>query len=413
MKNYLIRHGIVPLMALSALSLPAHGQSETQPMDHAAMGHASVQEQEKEKPVDHSAMQHGTAAGKQDTPPASPPAAAKPEHEAMGHMPMGQPSTMQQAAPSTPAGQGAMNHSGMAHGTAQEESAMPPMTAHQNMGPQGTRSNTNAPPTAEHAGMDHQNMQRGGMDMGAMQMGPMQGGKAPPDARDPAAYNEGARAAGLPGNAMADMAPFGRIMLDKLEAVSGDGERGQNIETEAWYGGDYNKAWLKADGERRSGQLEAMRTELLWDRTFSPFWSTQLGMRHDTGGGPSRSWLAAGVRGLAPYWFDVEATAYWRAGGEFAGRVQVAYELLFTQRVILEPELELNVQNRSDRLRGMGTGLTNAEFGLRLRYEIRRQFAPYIGVTWSRKFGSTATLARESGDDRKTLQAVIGLRVWY
>lgn len=93
--------------------------------------------------------------------------------------------------------------------------------------------------------------------------------------------------------------------------------------------------------------------------------------------------------------------------------MQVAYELLFTQRLILEPELELNVQNRSDRLRGMGTGLTDAELGLRLRYEIRRQFAPYIGVTWSRKFGSTATLARQNGDDRKTLQAVIGLRVWY
>lgn len=415
MRQHIIKHGLLPMLVSSMLAAPAHGQAEAQPMDHSTMGKAAAKKPGNPKPDEHAGMQHATGAEPGGQPAAVQSAPAQPDHGSMGHMPMDQdrPSAGKPADPPMATDQHTMDHSGMDHGTPQDASAKAPMTGHQRMDMNTMQPGSGTPSTSGRASMSQQAMQHDGMDMGAMQMGPMQGGKPPPDARDPAAYNEGARPAGLPGNAMADMAPFGRVMIDKLEAVTGDGERGQNIEAEAWYGGDYNKAWLKADGERRGGRLEAMRTELLWDRTFSPFWSTQLGMRHDTGGGASRNWLAAGVRGLAPYWFDVEATAYWRSGGEFAGRVQVAYELLFTQRLILEPELELNVQNRRDRMRGTGTGLTDGDLGLRLRYEIRRQFAPYIGVTWNRKFGSTADLARASGIEHKTVQAVIGLRVWY
>lgn len=250
-----------------------------------------------------------------------------------------------------------------------------------------------------------------GMDQ-HMKMGPMQGGKPPPDARDPNAYAEGARFADLPGNEMNDDMRHGRILLDNFEYAKGDGEHGQNIDGEAWYGNDYNKAWLKAEGERRDGRLQTLRTEALWDHTFVPFWSTQLGVRHDSGGGASRNWLAFGVRGLAPYWFDTEATAYW-TGGRLGARFKVRYEMLFTQRLILEPEVEGNLYSGSDPARGLGSGLSDLGLSMRLRYEIRREFAPYIGVTWAHNYGGTADYARARGERNKTTRIVAGVRIWY
>jgi copper resistance protein B len=256
-------------------------------------------------------------------------------------------------------------------------------------------------------------MQNGMAGMGqGMQMGPMQGGSAPPDARDPDAYAEGTSFAHLPGNEMNDEMWFGRVLLNKFEYAKGDGKHGQNIDAEAWYGNDFNKAWFKAEGERRGGRLESLRTEALWDRTFATFWSTQFGVRHDSGGGAPRNWLAFGARGLAPYWFDTEATAYW-SGGTLAARFDVRYELLFTQQLILEPQLESNLYSRSDAGRGLGSGMSDLELGLRLRYEIRRQFAPYVGVTWARNFGDTADYARARGERNKNTQLVAGVRIWF
>lgn len=248
--------------------------------------------------------------------------------------------------------------------------------------------------------------------MEGMQMGPMQGGSAPPDARDPDAYVEGTHFAHLPGDEMNDDARYGRIVFDNLEYAKGDGEHGQNVDSEAWYGNDYDKAWLKAEGERRGGRLQSLRTEALWDHTIATFWSTQLGVRHDSGGGPSRNWAAFGVRGLAPYWFDTEATAYWSGAG-LAARFKVRYELLFTQRLILEPEVETNLYSRSDPARGQGSGLSDLGLSLRLRYEVRRQFAPYVGITWNRNFGNTADFAQARGERNKTTQLVAGVRIWY
>jgi copper resistance protein B len=261
--------------------------------------------------------------------------------------------------------------------------------------------------------MDMGSMQ--GMNMGqmqGMQMGPMQGGRPPPNARDPNAYAEGARRSDLGGMEMADNALVGSFLVNNLEYTHSRHENGQNLDAEAWYGGDYNKAWFKAEGERRGGRLESLRTEVLWDRIFSPFWSTQLGVRHDTGGGDARTWLAFGVQGLAPYWFETEATGYWR-GGAFAARIDLKYELLFTQRLILEPQFGANVYSKADPKRGTGAGLSDVEFGLRLRYEIRRQFAPYIGISWKRKFGGTAGFASMAGMQRQTTEAVAGVRMWF
>jgi copper resistance protein B len=249
--------------------------------------------------------------------------------------------------------------------------------------------------------------------MPGMKMGPMQGGRPPPDARDPNAYAEGTTKHSLGGMEMADDALFGRVLVNDLEYADGRRDHRQTMDAEAWFGGDRNKLWLKAEGERRSGRLDGLRTEALWDRVFATYWSTQLGIRHDTGQGSARNWLAFGVQGLAPYWFETEATAYVGTGGMLAARMEARYELLFTQRLILQPKLEANLYSKNDAARGIGSGLSDLEFGLRLRYEIRRQFAPYIGVSWKRKFGNTAEFARTAGGRANDTEAVAGVRIWF
>jgi copper resistance protein B len=246
-----------------------------------------------------------------------------------------------------------------------------------------------------------------------MKMGPMQGGSPPPNARDPDAYAEGVPGMTMRGMDMADDEPYGRVLVNELEYARGGGKRGQNLNVEAWYGGDYNKLWLKAEGTRSGGRLENFRTEALWDRAISTFWSSQLGVRNDSGRGPSRQWLALGVQGLAPYWFETEATAYVGRNGSLAARVEVKYELLFTQKLILQPKLEANFYSKNDPERGIGSGLSDMEIGLRLRYEVSRQVAPYIGITRERKFGNTANYARQMGENVGNTQLLAGVRLWF
>lgn len=305
--------------------------------------------------------------------------------------------------------QSAMDHSKMDHSKGQKTVVVEPQATHSAMPPP-----TVVEQQSDHSAMNHSQMEAApAAASDGMRMGPMQGGSAPPDARDPDAYAEGTRHANLPGSAMHDDAHFGRVVLDKFEYAKGDGEQGLNIDGEAWYGGDYNKLWLNFEGERRDGRLQSARKEVLWDHAIAPFWSSQLGVRHDSGGGPSRSWAAFGVRGLAPYWFDTSATAYWRSGTGAAARLNLRYEVLFTQRLILEPEFEANLYSRADPDRDQGDGLSDVALGLRLRYEVRRQFAPYLGVTWERKYGKTADFARAKGERVKTVQFVGGVRLWF
>lgn len=323
------------------------------------------------------------------------------DHSEMNHAGMSQTDSVQPKTTQPPTDQSGMDHSKMDH-SGMDHTQMNHATGDQ---PQEERPAA-APRQDKGAGA------MGGMAHD-MTMGPMQGGSPPSDARDPDAYAEGTKHAHLPGNEMNDEARFGRVLFDKLEYAKGDGEHGQNIDLEAWYGNDWDKLWLKAEGERSDGRLQSLRKEALWDHAIAPFWSTQLGVRHDTGGGHSRTWAAFGVRGLAPYWFDTTATAYLRSGGGLAARINVRYELLFTQRLILEPEVEANLYSKNDPARGIGSGLSDFELGLRLRYEIRRQFAPYIGVTWTRNFGDTADYARARGERTKTFQVVGGVRFWF
>jgi len=220
------------------------------------------------------------------------------------------------------------------------------------------------------------------------------------------AYHEMAEMMG-----MDDRKLFGKVMLDRLEWRDTDPS---SIEWEiaAWYGGDFNKLWVETEGEHIDGADDA-RVEVAWDHIVSAWWSTRLGVRSDVGDAPSQSWLAFGIAGLAPGFVELEAMAYLGDGGRTALRLSTEYDLLLTQRLVLQPALELNVYGEDDPERLIGVGLSDLELGLRLRYEIRREFAPYLGVNWSKRFGDSADLARAAGEDPDEISFIAGVRVWF
>ena len=213
--------------------------------------------------------------------------------------------------------------------------------------------------------------------------------------------------------AMDDTASVGKVLLDQLDWRDGGGSSALAWDAEAWYGTDYNKLWLKTEGERSGGTTQDARIEAFWDYTIARWWNLQTGVRHDLGEGPSRDWAAVGVEGLAPYFFQIEATAYVGDAGRTAARFKADYELLFSQRLILQPEIELNAYGKSDPEKRIGSGISDLQLALRLRYEIRREVAPYIGVAWVKQFGNTADLVRASGEDTSDLQALAGIRIWF
>lgn len=257
-------------------------------------------------------------------------------------------------------------------------------------------------------GMDHGHMQ--GMELGSMSM---QGGSAPPGARDPD-YSDGVDGGAMSGmRGMHGHSVLASVIVDRLEQFHGDNANGQAIDAQAWYGSDLDKLWFKLDGERSDGRLGATRSEVLWNHAFAPYWGWQAGVRHDSGEGPARNWAAFGFQGLSPYWFDVEATAYVGESGRTALRLETEYELLLTQRLILQPDVEVNFYGKNDPARGIGSGLSDIDVGLRLRYEVTRKFAPYVGVVWSRKFGKTADYARTDFGQVEDTQLVAGVRLWF
>jgi copper resistance protein B len=189
-------------------------------------------------------------------------------------------------------------------------------------------------------------------------------------------------------------------MLDQLELEGGSGVTATAWDAEAWYGGDYDKLWLETEGSPDSGDRDDARNELLWDHALTRSWDFQTGVRYDVGHGPARGWAAVGVAGLAPYWFDVEATLYVAAAGRTAARFQVEHDLLITQRWIVQPEIETNFYGRSDAAREIHSGLSDLQVGLRARYEIRRECAPYAGVALRRS------------DGVHTVLWIAGVRAW-
>ena len=204
-----------------------------------------------------------------------------------------------------------------------------------------------------------------------------------------------------------------KVMIDQLEVRSTDGPDPWVLEAQAWIGQDLNKLWLKTEVERVDGETEEAEVQALYSRAVAPYWDLQFGWRHDFRPEPERDWLAIGLEGLAPYWFEVDAALFVGESGRVAARIEAEYEWMFTQRWVLSPEIEVNLHSKDDVDTGVGSGLSDLELGLRLRYEFRREFAPYIGVSWSKKFGDTADFARDEGEDTDDVQIVAGVRAWF
>lgn len=363
-------HAMHAPAANTSKAKPVDAKPDAKAVDHSA--HAMGSEVSKKNDADQPAV-HGEHAGMDHG-----------EHQGMDH------STMADADMAT---MDHSNHEGMDH-AAMSDADM------------ATRDHS------EHQGMDQSATVDGdmaGMDHGSMDM---QGGSAPADARDPD-YSEGVEPAHTHGLHMHGATYLGSVVVDHLEAFSGDGSNGQAIDMQAWYGGDLDKLWFKAESERSDGRQGATRIEALWNHAYAAYWGAQVGVRHDVGEGPSRDWVAFGVQGLAPYWFELEATAYVGESGRTALRLEAEYELLLTQRLILQPDVELNFYGKDDPARGIGSGLSDLDVGLRLRYEFTRKFAPYVGVVWSQSFGRTADFAKDEGGGREETQLVAGLRLWF
>jgi copper resistance protein B len=290
--------------------------------------------------------------------------------------------------------------------SAQGASTTKPHSGHGEMSPQAMS------PKLESQSDDSGGGMSAGMRNAAMDMGSMQGGSAPPDARDPNAYSDG-YGFGPYRPHLADSRSLGSLLVDRLETARGDHNSFTAYDLQGWYGRTYNRAVLKAEGDIDSNEIADARTELLWGHAVAAYWDTQLGARHDSGHGPNREWLAFGVQGLAPYWFEVDLTGYLGEGARTALRLDTEYEILLTQKLILQPRVEANAYGKSDPRRDIGDGLSDLTAGLRLRYEIRREFAPYVGVEWARRFGETQDLAKEAGEDASDTRFVAGLRFWF
>lgn len=204
-----------------------------------------------------------------------------------------------------------------------------------------------------------------------------------------------------------------KLMLDVAEMTVGSGDT-YEWNGEAWFGSDEHRFVLKSEGEGARGHgVEDAEAQALYSRPVGVYTDFQVGLRHDFEPGPSRTYATLGFETLRPGWVEAEGSLYVSQKGHLSARFEGSTDFRLTQRLVLQPRAELNLAAQDDARRGIGAGLSDAEVGLRLRYEILREFAPYVGVVWSRKFGDTADFARAEGEDVEDVRAVVGLRAWF
>ena len=373
---------LAPLAAALMLPSTASAQDHSQhrmPMpatqDHAQHQQVTPKPKSKSKPaqdtrVDHAAMGHGTQAA---------PTSEQADHGAMDH------------AQVTSAEE--VDHAAMGH-------EAPPASP---------------PESADHSAMDHAPAQPAAeMDHAAM------GHAMPRPADRPLTPipvpTDADRAAARPppdDHAVHDNTIQSLVLFNRLEGFDADEGRGLAWEGQGWVGTDLNKLWLRSEGERAGGHNEAADLEVLYGRAIARWWDAVVGVRHDFKPGDSQDFLAFGVVGLAPYKFEVEATGYIGESGQTAARLEAEYETLLTNRLILQPLVEINFYGKNDASRGIGSGLSTAEAGLRLRYEFTRRFAPYVGVVREWSFGRTADVRRDEGEAVNDTRVVAGVRIWF
>jgi len=204
------------------------------------------------------------------------------------------------------------------------------------------------------------------------------------------------------------------FLADRLETAFGDGDERYTWDLQGWYGGDIHRLWLKTEGDGEPGsRVDDAEIQVLYGQAISAFFDAQLGIRYDVRPDPDRSYLVAGIQGLMPFVLEVDAALFLSDRGDLSGRVETEYDLQMTQRLVLQPRIELEFSAQATPELGIGSGSNSIEAGMRLRYEVGREIAPYVGVAWKRKLGDTADFARLSGEDERSLQLVFGARLWF
>jgi copper resistance protein B len=217
----------------------------------------------------------------------------------------------------------------------------------------------------------------------------------------------------LEGHAVHDDAMHSFVLFDQLEWQAASDGGGLNLDSKGWVGFDRDRLWFRAEGDSSDGRVGEAQAHALYGRQISRWWDVVAGLRQDFQPGAAQTWAAVGVQGLAPYWFEVDATAYIGASGRTQFRFEIEYELLLTNRLVMQPLFEIDINGKSDPERGVGAGFSTTDVGLRLRYELKRELAPYIGVTWNRKHGKTADFAAAAGEDVSSARFVTGFRLWF
>lgn len=209
-------------------------------------------------------------------------------------------------------------------------------------------------------------------------------------------------------------APAAMVLLNVGEWRSGSGGGGYRWSGEGWFGGDVNRLALKSEGEGSGRRgVDAAEVQALYSRAVGPYFNLQAGLRYDLRPRPNRTFAVLGFEGLAPYWFEVEGAVFVSDRGDVRGRLEGYYDHRITQRLILQPRAEVNLAAGDEPDAKIGSGISDAEIGLRLRYEVTRRFAPYVGLSYERKFGRTADFARHDGDKVEGAGLVIGVRAWF
>ena len=360
--------------------------------------------------------------------PAQPPAATcAPEHAAMGHCTL--PAEVKPTPP-VPASTCTPEHAAMGHCTMPAETKAPPPAStpsctpeHAAMGHCTLPAETKPTPPAatstcapEHAAMGHCTLPEGTQTVAAPPVAPppAEALSGPTHAAD-SVFGEAAMSAARRnlidehGNMRAS-----KLLIDQLEARFGKGRDGYFVNAEGWYGGDINKLWIKTELEGERGRTpEQAETQALWSRAIDPWFDLQAGVRFDANKGPNRTHLVLGVQGLAPYWWEVDGAVFLSNKGEVTARAEAEYDLRITQKLILQPRIEVDFSAQDIEELGIGSGLSTADLGLRLRYQVSQQFSPYVGLGYERAFGDTRRFRRDEGENAGELTFIGGVRLWF
>lgn len=412
------------------------------PAEHAAMGHCTP------KSVAPNPATPAVSPKLTTAPPArqseSPPAAAvavdascPPEHAAMGHCtpkpagavpspPAVEPRPAQPAVTAAPAGPDPAcppEHAAMGHCTprAAAPSAVPTSNPHavHNMDASQAAvpmsvADLSCPP--EHAAMGHCTPKAGRVAAAPPVAPPPQAALAGPEHAADTVWDSELMAEKRLEKLIAEHGGFEgyMVLFDRTEYRLVDGKDGYGWDWEGWYGGDYDRLWVKSEGEGTFGEsVEGAEVQALWSHALDPWFNLQTGVRYDIRPQPDRAHLAVGIQGLAPYWFEVDGAVFLSNKGDLTARFEAEYDQRITNELILQPRVEFDLAAQDVPELGIGSGLSSMEMGVRLRYEIERELAPYIGVQYERRFGDTADFTRAAGEEAGGWAFLVGLRSWF